>query len=446
MTERAQAPRRVLITEDVEALAGLMRSLLEAKGFVVDTAPDGEACLRKIPTFQPDLVVLDLMMPKVHGLEIVRVLKAFHRTQSIGIIVCSAKDYKTDRERLRDLGVHDFIAKPFDPAVFVSSVVGFFSPEAAHDRPAAEPSRVQTRASVYRPQPCVKTHLLRLWGTRGSTPVSHPLFLKHGGNTPCLSLQTGDELIVLDAGTGIRELGQWLLRSSIRRVHLFIGHTHWDHIQGFPFFAPAYHPDFELVIYGASGFGKDLKAIFQGQLDRDYFPVQLEDMKSRMTFVTLRDSPVVFGEVSVHWEYVNHPGAAVGFKLEVGGRSVAYITDNEFLEGYTGSPVGLSADHPVVVPYQSVIDFVTGVDVLIHEAQYTAEDYPAKIGWGHSSVPNACVLAKLAGVSKWIVTHHDPAYDDPTLDEKLLLTARILEEMGSPVVVSNAYDGLEIPL
>jgi CheY-like chemotaxis protein len=435
--------RRVLIAEDVDTLAGMMQALLREKGFTVEAVGDGEACLQRIPVFKPDLVILDIMMPKVHGIEIIRVLKAYRKTQDIGVIVCSAKDYKTDRDRIRELGVERFINKPFKPQDFVDAVSDYFAAGSAAAPAASAPI---ARGAVYAPELGQVRHRVKLWGTRGSTPVSNPRFVRHGGNTPCLSVVCGDELVVIDAGTGIRELGQWLLTSSIRRVHLFIGHTHWDHIQGFPFFGPAFHPAFELFIYGAAGFGKNLKSVFQGQLDQDYFPVQLEDMRSAMTFSVLRDNPVRIGDLEVHWDFVNHPGAAVGFKLVAGGRSMAYITDNEFLEGYVGAPADLNRNHPAVIPYRPFVDFVSGCDLLVHEAQYLPGDYPGKVAWGHSSVSNVCALAKLAEVKRWVVTHHDPAYDDEALGQKLLLTEQILAEIGWPVPVANAYDGMEILL
>ncbi|MEI8093519.1 MAG: response regulator [Spirochaetales bacterium] len=438
-------PKKILIAEDVESLANLMRFLLEEEGFTVETVPDGEACLLVLGTFKPDLLLLDIMMPKVHGLEIIRIVKAFHQTRNIGVIVCTAKDYKTDRDRIEALGVSSFISKPFEPRAFVEVVRNFFSPDRVTE-PHAEVLRQPLNRATYQPQIDRVKSRITLWGTRGSTPVSHPRYIKHGGNTPCLSVQAGDAMIILDAGTGIRELGQWLLKSPVRKVHLFIGHTHWDHIQGFPFFAPAFDPGFELHIYGAAGFGKNLKSVFQGQLDQDYFPVQLEDMRAKMEFHVLKDTSVKIGGLEVHWEFVNHPGAAVGFKLVSGNRSLAYITDNEFLEGFTGSPVGLTRNHPSVLPYRPIIDFVTGVDLLIHEAQYTPADYPAKITWGHSSLSNAALLAHLGEVKQWIITHHDPSYDDVALDENLLLTRQILDELGSSLPVSHAYDGLDLLL
>ncbi|MCE9610707.1 MAG: MBL fold metallo-hydrolase [Chthoniobacter sp.] len=281
----------------------------------------------------------------------------------------------------------------------------------------------------------------KLWGVRGSTPTPGARFLRTGGNTSCMTVEAGDELFIFDAGSGIRELGLALVEGPPRRIHLFITHTHWDHIQGFPFFAPAYRKGFEIVIYGAEGFGKDLKSIFQGQLDRDYFPVQMEDMHAHLDFRQLTTTPMTAGSAQVTWEFAHHPGATVGYKICLGGKKVAWVPDNEFLHGYTGAPEEITRDHPLAVPYVPMIDFLSDADVVIHEGQYLPDEYLQKIGWGHSSVANACVLMKLAGVPRWVVTHHDPLHEDTFLETKLNLTRQILAQIGHPIHVSHGYDG-----
>jgi phosphoribosyl 1,2-cyclic phosphodiesterase len=281
-----------------------------------------------------------------------------------------------------------------------------------------------------------------LWGTRGSTPVPGARFIRHGGNTSCMSITYGDERFIFDAGSGIRDLGMELMSGSHRELQLFVTHTHWDHIQGFPFFTPAYTPGFHITIHGAEGFGKDLRSVFQNQLERDFFPVQMEDMEASLDFRHLADNPVKFGDVKIYWTFAQHPGATVGYKIDVAGYKIAWMPDNEFLQGYTGPPDDITIDHPLIAPYLKMIDFLRDVDLLIHEAQYTTEEYPKRVQWGHSSVANVCVLVKLAGIRRWLVTHHDPMHDDAFLETKLNVTRQLFARLGHEVQVSHGYDGL----
>ena len=257
-----------------------------------------------------------------------------------------------------------------------------------------------------------------------------------------MSVVLGDEQFIFDAGSGIRDLGVEVLGTARRKLHLFITHTHWDHIQGFPFFAPAYVPGFEITIYGADGFGKNLESVFRGQLDKEYFPVQMEDMNSYLEFRQITEKPMPVGSALISWTYAKHPGATIGYKIEVEGRKIAWVPDNEFLQGYTGPPEDLTRDHPLVEPYLGMIDFLSTADVVIHEAQYTCEEYPKKAGWGHSSISNACALMKMAGVRRWIITHHDPMHDDAFLESKLQLTRQIMERLGHEMEISHGYDGM----
>lgn len=442
MSDKLTAKKRVLIAEDVDSLAELMKQLISTQGYETAIAPDGEICLDMVDTFKPDLIILDVMMPKIHGIDILKRIKANPQTRHIGVIVCTAKDYKTDRDQIFELGAAYIITKPFEKDYLIQNVLNYFLMIKANVVVEQLPPGEKERIAQYKPEIDPKLHKIKLWGTRGSTPVSNHKFMRHGGNTPCLSIETGDEMVIIDAGTGIRELGIYLMTTKIRKLHIFLGHTHWDHIQGFPFFTPAYVPGFELVIYGASGFGKNMKSVFQGQLDRDYFPVQLEDMHSKMEFQNLTNSPVKIGGVNVFWNLVNHPGATVGFKIGIANKTVGYITDNEIFGGYLGAPHNIGIDDKIVVPCRKTIEFISEVDILIHEAQYTNDEYPKKIGWGHSSVSNACILAKLAGVKRWFVTHHDPMYDDDFLNQKLVLTRQILREISWPIEVENAFDGM----
>jgi len=435
---------RILIAEDVRVIAFKMAQALQAAGYAVEMAIDGEECLEKARATLPDLVVLDIMMPKMHGIEVLKALRDEHRTARLGVIVCTAKDFKTEHDEAARLGVFDFLIKPFEPTQLIEKVERYFARRSGfRGVPEFPAPTISSEApeGCYLPELDTTRARFTLWGTRGSTPTPGARFLRHGGNTSCMSIVLGDEQFIFDAGSGIRDLGIEVLNSSRRKLHLFITHTHWDHIQGFPFFAPAYAPGFEIVIYGAEGFGKNLKSVFRGQLDREYFPVQMEDMHSHLQFCNLTQNLSV-GSARISWAFAQHPGATVGYKIEIGGKKIAWVPDNEFLQGYFGAPDKLTRDHPLVLPYADMIDFLGDADLVVHEAQYTSEEYATKIRWGHSSVSNACTLMKLAGVRRWIITHHDPMHDDAFLEAKLQLTRQVLERLGHEMQVSHGYDGM----
>lgn len=443
MSNGSAPRRRILVADDVPETVEFLSDMLGQRGYDVATADDGEQCLRLVDEFEPELVILDIMMPRVHGVDVLKAVRADPAKQDVGFIVCSARSFSVDVKSVRELGAFDFLMKPFEFQHVLDKVEAFFAGRPPKRSLSAErvTSTPTQGVEPYRPTLADARGHWRLWGTRGSIPVSGPRYARHGGNTACLEVRAGDDLCVLDAGSGIRDLGQQLLLEGPRRIPILVGHTHWDHIQGFPFFGPAYAPGYELDIYGARGFGKSLDQLFSGQLDADYFPVEMHDMAAGLNFFALGDNPVRFGEIAVYWELMNHPGATVGFRVEAAGQRVGYITDNEFLKGYLGTPVGLAADSDLVLPYQRIVQFVTDVDVLILEAQYTNEEYPAKIGWGHSSLGNACLLAKLARARRLVITHHDPMHDDDFLHTKLNLTRQILKELDHPIEVANAFDG-----
>jgi phosphoribosyl 1,2-cyclic phosphodiesterase len=252
---------------------------------------------------------------------------------------------------------------------------------------------------------------VRFWGTRGSIATPGPRTVRYGGNTSCTEVRCGEHILIFDAGTGIRELGDSLLsefRTQPIRVHLFIGHTHWDHIQGFPFFVPAYVAGNEISLYSVRGAGKPLEKIFGGQMDSDYFPVVLSDMKARLNFFEL-NGPVKIGPIQVCHEYLNHPGIAIGFRVGDGRKSLVYLSDHEPFWRMYGQEAGARED-------RRIVEFVRGADFFICEAQYSDEEYAGKKGWGHGTFDDAIAIAAQAQVRRLVLFHHDPSHDDDYMD------------------------------
>ena len=230
---------------------------------------------------------------------------------------------------------------------------------------------------------------IRFWGVRGSIATPGPDTVKYGGNTACTEVRCGEQLLILDAGTGIRQLGLSLLQEYKQKPingHLFIGHTHWDHIQGFPFFTPAFIPGNEFTIYSLHGAEKPLEKVFRGLMDNDYFPVPLTEMKANLEFREL-ESAVNLGEIQVSYMFLNHPGLAIGFRISYAGRTLVYISDHE---NYGRLSPGEPGPHPLDL---EIARFAENADLLISEAQYTEEEYKHKKGWGHSTFMDALELA-----------------------------------------------------
>ena len=437
----------ILIAEDVEIASIMIAKILEAKGFQTAHATDGDQTLELIRTLSPDLLILDLMMPKKNGLEVLKILRTKESSRNLGVIICTVKNFKTEIDQTKELGIFDFLPKPFQKNDLIDIVNRFFSihteqPLSESVSPTSSSSADQP--SIYTPSLDTANGFCRFWGTRGSIPVSGSRFVRHGGNTTCMELQHGNSMLIFDAGSGIRDLGTAIMADGKgpRKLHLFITHTHWDHIQGFPFFIPAFVPGFDITIYGSSSLDKDLKSIFQGQLDRSYFPVQMEDMQANLTFKLLSDDPIYMDDLKITWIYTMHPSATVGFKIETANSGIAFVPDNEFLKGHQGPPETITHNSELSENHRPLINFLTGLDLLIHEAQYTNEEYRTKIGWGHSCLSNACSLVQLTQPKKWVIPHHDPLHDDDFLQNKINLTRQILQQLNCSVETSHAFDGM----
>src|SRR5262245_3353738 len=279
---------------------------------------------------------------------------------------------------------------------------------------------------------------VRFWGTRGSIPTPGHRTSIYGGNTSCVEIRTHDRTtLILDAGTGIRMLGEDLLmRHGPSRIHLLIGHTHWDHIQGFPFFRPAFVPGTELNIYGSVTFQRSLEESLSGQMQYSYFPVKLQELATRIHYTELEEGFFRIGDILVETQYLNHTAPTIAYRISADGATVAYVTDHE---PFWHSP-GRAPHHP---GDQRHVDFLRGADLVIHDAQYTSEEYRSKLGWGHSPTDYVTDVAMEAGVRRLALFHHDPAHDDDAI-KRMEETQRVrVNTAGFPLDVFAAAENME---
>ncbi len=284
---------------------------------------------------------------------------------------------------------------------------------------------------------------VRFWGTRGSIPKPGPATLRHGGNTSCLEVVTGSgALIVLDAGTGAHDLGHALTErlGPKMRGHLLITHTHWDHIQGLPFFAPLWMAGGEWDIYAPRDAGHTLREILSAQMQAPFFPVKLADMRATIRFHALEEGRFEIEGVRVQAQMLHHAAPTLGYRLEADGAAVVYACDHEpfdpGLAGGLGQVRGADARHA---------DFLAGADLVVHDAQYTAAEYPGHAGWGHGTHEYAARMAALAGVGTVAMTHHDPNRSDAALDVAMAgLQAGPFGEAGVRLVAAAEGDVFEL--
>jgi phosphoribosyl 1,2-cyclic phosphodiesterase len=277
---------------------------------------------------------------------------------------------------------------------------------------------------------------IRIWGCRGSLASPGPETVRYGGNTSCVEVDLGEGVVVvLDAGTGIRALGVALEQRAPRCVHLLLTHLHLDHVEGLGFFSPMWDARAEIHIWGPPSPLRTLDERIARYLSPPLFPVHLSDIPAQLTFHDVPSEEWTIAGTRIRAEPVSHPGPTIGYRLERGGRSVTYIPDHEPVLG--ADVATLPAD------WLSGYGLAEGTDLLLHDAQYTEEEYPGKIGWGHSSVADAVMFAQRSRVGRLVLFHHDPMHCDDDL-ERLLERARELSNGGAPPIL--AYEGMEIDL
>jgi phosphoribosyl 1,2-cyclic phosphodiesterase len=301
---------------------------------------------------------------------------------------------------------------------------------------------------------------IKFWGVRGSIPCPGPHTMKYGGNTACLELRFEDRLIIVDAGSGIRDLGNHMMSHDLSKgpmeTEIFLTHTHWDHIMGFPFFTPIYIPGTKLKVYGPVTYEDDtLKDIVGGQLAYRYFPVRQTELAAEIKYMDLKEGHFDLGDgIMVTTKYLNHPILCLGYRFEHRGKVLCTAYDTEpFQNVFSTDPDDPSYDEAMAHEGEQVAreqnqlleKFMTGADLVIYDAQYTREEYQSsKIGWGHSSIEYAIAAVQRTKVKRLALFHHEPVRNDDQIDE---LTKKYCNsDYTGETEVFFAREGMEIDI
>ena len=277
---------------------------------------------------------------------------------------------------------------------------------------------------------------VEFWGVRGSVPSPGPTTARYGGNTSCVSITKDNKILILDAGTGIRNLGSDIIGKPELEIFVIVTHSHWDHIQGFPFFTPIYQPNRPVHMFPTLHKKNVVLSSLIDQMDGAHFPITPDQVPSNFNFVT--ENPLEFLESNgFHMELVpmNHPGKAFGYKIKIDDKIICYFTDNEIDPPYEKS-----------IELDVLTEKCRNADILIHDAQYIEADMPLKHGWGHSLISQVTKLGESSEVKNLVYYHHDPERSDDDIDAELEAASKTLKGNGSSVRPYFAYEGLKLSI
>ena len=432
-------PTVLLIEDDAENRKRMARLFADHGWDIIETE-DGATGIDIAFSQSPNLIVSDLLLPRISGLQVCRAIR--EKLKAPKIFIIAGRIYDIDRKAVLEAGGDHYFVKP---VTWKKLAAALKRPRRPHGRLTPR----QSRALKVNP-PSTR---IKFWGVRGSIPVPGPSTIGYGGNTTCVEVRTDGEIIILDAGSGIRELGLALEKefgAAPINLTLLLTHTHWDHIQGLPFFLPAYKAKNTIKVLGYEGARAGLATILAAQMEVPFFPISWRDLPGTMTIQELKKMEFSIGKVKVRARFVNHPGICAGYRLSTPDGSIAFLPDNEPFEPLRLKLAERDGIHPhkaraqAAVQRSRLVEFLKDADILIIDTQYTDERYQEHIGWGHGSLSRVVSLALEARVRKLFLFHHDPSNDDHKIDEMLERARFLVVESGRNLEVEAAREGAEV--
>lgn len=389
-------------------MATTAKALLERAGHEATICTSSREALDDIPRQKPDCVLLDIMLPELDGLELCRRLRQMEGLKDLKIIMFSIKAFDYDRQQARDMGADGYLLKSIKADTFLKQINTVMLDKVD----------------------------LQFWGVRGTLPRPGKDSNKYGGNTSCVTLTfPRGQFFIFDAGSGIKRLGDHLIAEGPERItgKIFITHPHWDHINTIPFFAPLFVRGNEFEILGASHGSISIRDQVVAQMEGVYFPITIREFGAHVYFRDLQEGTYEVDGIRVQTMLLSHPGYCLGYRVNYGGRSICYITDNElFLP---------TSDFHSEEYVERLTTFIAGTNALVIDSTYMDEEYPSKVGWGHSCLSQVIDLADRAKVKTLYLFHHDPSHNDYAIDHKWSVACAMLAERGSAVVCVAPTEG-----
>ncbi len=436
----------VLIDPD-ELTRALLSQSLAGQGWRVLEADNGESGYDLVLQHRPNAVLCDLRTPRRNGYKVARLIRQQPQLADTRLILTTVSRFGNDRDTAFAAGADDYLVKPILPDDLRKALSNCGEPVPAPIVPVNHVSPVTPTITG----PTV----IRFWGVRGSIPTPGSETSEFGGNTSCVEVRVGGQIIILDAGSGLRKLGQSLLKESKGgplNLTLLITHTHWDHIQGFPFFIPAYLPKVNVRILGYEGAVHGLRGALFEQMESAFFPIGLHQMASHVTFEELDELSFQLASVRVRTIFANHPGICLGYRLCTPGGDVVYLPDHEAYERAEverQKAAGIAA--PAGLAYarqedEKIVEFMRDAAVVIADSQYDATEYPTRLGWGHTCADDTVQNALRANVRQLFLFHHDPDHNDEKVSAMVTRAQEAVTAAGSSMRVDGAREGAEIIL
>jgi phosphoribosyl 1,2-cyclic phosphodiesterase/ActR/RegA family two-component response regulator len=439
------AMKTVLVIEADQILRSRLTPGLNEEGWSVLDASDHDRALALAHQHQPELIFCDWQTP---WRDIARSCRSLAEQNGSSLhrpmLIAAGNGRMEEKIAALESGADEYIDTLFGPRVLGDLLARLSADGLGHALPK----------SNGRPGGDSDTHL-KFWGVRGSIATPGAETVNYGGNTSCVEVRVGDEIVILDAGTGIRKLGLSLMEEFKGRpinLNVLITHTHWDHIQGFPFFPPAYDPHNEVTIYGFEGARQGLQNTLSSQMENPYFPISMQQMPGHIAIRELKEMSFQLGVIGVKAHFMNHPGICAGYRLSTPGGSITYLPDVELFQHVRTHWKDVpAADRPQkldTVPEEdhTALEFIRDSDVLILDSQYDAAEYEQRIGWGHSCFEDSVTFAIQGGVRRLFMFHHDPDHSDEKISRMVAQAREMARRAHSPIIIEAAREGCEVLL